>query len=140
MPASPDRKAPTHAGGVVYRITNSGPEFLLVTARRQPDEWVLPKGHIERGERPEDTAVREVTEETGVHALVERPLSIVVIHARGEEQRIQFFLMRALRDGAAHEGRRRLWLTRDEAVARLPFEDSRRLLRTAADLLGQNGV
>ena len=136
MSASPDCEAPTHAGGVVYRITDRGPEFLLVTARRQPDEWVLPKGHIERDERPEDTAVREVAEETGVEAAIDRPLSIVVIHPRGEQQRIQFFLMRALRDGAPHEERRTLWLTCDEAAARLPFEESRCLVRTGAELLG----
>jgi len=135
MSAGPDRAPPTHAGGVVYRITDRGPEFLLVTARRQPGEWVLPKGHIARGERPEDAAVREVAEEAGVGASIDRPLSTIVIRPGGEEQRIQFFLMRAERHGEAHEGRRLAWLTSHDAVARLPFEESRRLVRAASALL-----
>lgn len=139
MPPSRNHAEPTHAGGVVYRITDRGPEFLVVTARRQPDQWVLPKGHIERGERPEETAVREVAEETGVVAAIERPLPAVVIHLDGEEQRIEFFLMRAVRDGGAREGRRLAWLTPDAALAALPFEESRRLVRAAAESLGGSG-
>ena len=53
----------THAGGVVYRMTADGkPEYLLVTASKNREQWVLPKGHIEYGENPRETAVREVRE------------------------------------------------------------------------------
>ena len=49
----------THAGGIVYRDVGSGPEYLIVRARRDPSAWVLPKGHIERGETAEEAAVRD---------------------------------------------------------------------------------
>ena len=51
------------AGGLV---TNGKGEFLLI---RRSGLWDLPKGHQDPGESLEDTAVREVEEETGLHGL-----------------------------------------------------------------------
>ena len=51
------------AGGVVYRQTTQGPEVALIKA---DGRWSLPKGGIEKGERPEATALREIAEETGL--------------------------------------------------------------------------
>jgi len=43
-------------------------------ALRRGDEWVFPKGHLERGERPEDAAIREVREETGLEVRILQPI------------------------------------------------------------------
>ena len=51
------------AGGVVYRRTPAGPEFLLIRANGR---WAFPKGNLEKGETPETAAVREIAEETGL--------------------------------------------------------------------------
>ncbi|HXN03591.1 MAG TPA: NUDIX domain-containing protein [Candidatus Acidoferrum sp.] len=51
------------AGGVVYRLTTRGPEVALIKA---DGRWSLPKGGIEKGEKPEATALREIAEETGL--------------------------------------------------------------------------
>ena len=61
-------RALTHAGGVVYRGDGAARRVLLVRAKPAPHDWVLPKGHLERGETPEETARREVREEAGVDA------------------------------------------------------------------------
>lgn len=56
----------TTAGGVVYRyspVTNKL-QFLLVQDAR--NRWTIPKGHVEKGETTKQTAVREITEETGL--------------------------------------------------------------------------
>ena len=53
--------SPPSAGGVVMIAGR-----CLVLRRADRDEWIFPKGHLEEGERPEDAAVREVREETGL--------------------------------------------------------------------------
>src|ERR1051325_5923127 len=60
----------SHAGGVVRRTVNDEVQYLIVAASDNPDIWVLPKGHIEKGETPEAAAVREVMEEAGVRASI----------------------------------------------------------------------
>ena len=54
------------AGGIVHRHSPGGPEVLLVHRPRY-DDWSLPKGKGDPGERNEETALREVEEETGLH-------------------------------------------------------------------------
>jgi 8-oxo-(d)GTP phosphatase len=60
------------AGGVVLH-TLDGVTHALVIHRPAYDDWSLPKGHVDDGESLEDTAAREVAEETGVTARVVRP-------------------------------------------------------------------
>jgi 8-oxo-dGTP diphosphatase len=66
MPALPKTGRPRRtfsAGGVVYRQTTQGPEVALIKA---DGRWSLPKGGIEKGEKPEAAALREIAEETGL--------------------------------------------------------------------------
>lgn len=53
-------------GAVVYRFINDEVRYLLIKNRRSA-HWGFPKGHVERGESNEQTAMREVLEETGIH-------------------------------------------------------------------------
>ena len=130
---------PTHAGGIVYRVEDGRAEILLVTARRRPDEWVFPKGHIEAGETPEQAALREVQEESGVTAAIIAPLDDVKIQMPSEVQLVRYFLMRAVAAGPPGEGRQSLWLTGDEALSRLTFDTSRGVLRKAVDVATRIG-
>jgi|GEM_PF-622673 len=63
----------THAGGIVVFRKEAEPKILLVTAKNKPEEYVLPKGHIEKGEGHGETALREVVEETGIMARLIQP-------------------------------------------------------------------
>ena len=56
------------SAGAVVMI---GDRCLVLRRGRQ---WVFPKGHLERGERPEDTAIREVREEAGVEIRILQPI------------------------------------------------------------------
>jgi len=94
------------AGGLVYR-RRSGAVAVVLGARRNAHTgrlvWGLPKGHIEPGESPRSAAVREVREETGLMAEIERPLGDLSYRyvrwgAGGRPvkvyKRVRFFLMR----------------------------------------------
>lgn len=64
------------AGGIVYYIAgDKQPRFLLIKRHAMSGkiEWVAPKGKVQKGETPEQAAIREVSEETGLqtqHLLV----------------------------------------------------------------------
>ncbi len=55
------------AGGVVYRRNGEDIEILMIQDPR--GRWSIPKGHVEPGETLEQTAIREITEETGLKHL-----------------------------------------------------------------------
>lgn len=57
----------TTAGGVIFRRSPQDPkkvEILLIQDAK--DRWTIPKGHVEEGEEPKQTAEREINEETGL--------------------------------------------------------------------------
>lgn len=133
---SPSSARPTHAGGVVYRRTGAGDlEFLVVTAKIAREDWVWPKGHIERGERAEEAAVREVAEEAGVRARPVRRLADVERVVKSTPQRIRFFVMEATGVVAADEGRDVAWLSPAAAQARLTYPDAKALVSQAVAAL-----
>ena len=127
---------PTHAGGVVYRVGKSGdPEYLLVTARRSPHDWVHPKGHVEPGETPEECAVREVEEEAGVAAAIVHALPDVPRTLNGERQLVRYFVMLTADESHPGEGRQSQWLLFDAARALLTVQALRVVLDEADEFL-----
>ncbi len=126
----------THAGGIVMRLEDGRPRYLVVTAKNNPDRWLFPKGHIDPGETPEAAAEREVLEEAGVEATILKPVGLSEFEKNGGRRiRAQFFLMRYVRDGGPGEDRRRRWCAYEEAQALLSWETSRELLRRAHALI-----
>ena len=85
------------AGGVVIR-EKEGELQVAVIRPRGKSVWALPKGHVDQGERPEDAASREVREETGVDAELERPIGEIKYFYQFRGRRIfktvVFFLFR----------------------------------------------
>ena len=67
------------AGGVVYRPGEDGTVDILMIQDRA-GRWTIPKGHVEEGERLEQTAVREVGEETGWQYQPEQSTSAIICH------------------------------------------------------------
>jgi 8-oxo-dGTP pyrophosphatase MutT (NUDIX family) len=137
VPASQVAEGPGRAGGVVYRGTGEQVRYLLVEATDDPRQWVLPKGHTKPGEHPRETAVREVHEECGVWAGVDRDLGLVTLGTGVDAMRVHFLLMKRRGRGRRQDVRRRhRWLSLEDACQATPFEESRELLRRAHTLRG----
>ena len=129
------------AGGVLIREGAEGPEVVLASRRTRRGElvWGLPKGLVEPGESPEDTAVREVQEETGHKGTVRGPIGDVSYWFVWEGTRIRktvhFFLMDdsgdapGPRDQEMEEVR---WFPLDEAAGVAGFASEQDVLRSAA--------
>lgn len=62
-PGAAHARREVSAGGAVFRVTPDGPQFALIKANGR---WGFPKGNIEKNETPEGTALREISEETGL--------------------------------------------------------------------------
>lgn len=127
---------PGRAGGVVYRLRGGVAECLLVEAKDDPAQRVLPKGRVEAGETHRETAVREVYEETGVWARIDGELGNVTWTVDGSAITTRFFLMRAIGLGLRPEkGRRHEWLPVPEALAKASHNETRELLLAAQRLI-----
>jgi 8-oxo-dGTP pyrophosphatase MutT (NUDIX family) len=120
------------AGAVLVRRINGRPMMAAIRPGGKPEgTWALPKGNLDPGETPAETAVREVLEETGVHGrLIEKLGDVKYTYTRRDRTRVfkivSFYLLLA--------GRGRLGEIADDmrvevAEARwLPLEDAPRLL------------
>ncbi|QDE69892.1 MULTISPECIES: NUDIX hydrolase [Myxococcus] len=85
------------AGGVVIRESAGHWEVAVIRPHGRT-LWALPKGHVDPGESPEQTASREVREETGLSVSLMAPLGEIryVYQFRGQRifKRVHFFLFR----------------------------------------------
>jgi 8-oxo-dGTP pyrophosphatase MutT (NUDIX family) len=125
-------EALTHAGGVVVRDQHGGVTTLLVRGSRKPHDWVIPKGHIEIGEAPAETAQREVKEEAGVDATPDGYLGeFTFTREDGESVYVGWYLMRFKRFVAADEDREIRWCTFPAARELMRFDDMREILEAA---------
>ncbi len=111
------------------------PEFLIVTARDNPEHWLFPKGHIDGGEDPEDAAIRELHEEAGVEGELVGRIGTATYEHGEDEIEVTYFLIRAVAQGDHAEGRTCEWLRYAEARDRLSFENIRVVLDAAAGAL-----
>jgi 8-oxo-(d)GTP phosphatase len=108
------------AGAVLWRPSDAGAEVALVHRNRY-DDWSFPKGKQVPGEHLLLTAVREVAEETGIRAVLGRPLSAARYESFGRPKRVDFWV------GRPASGDRSPFEANDEvdALAWLPLPEAR---------------
>ena len=119
------------AGGIAFRGRGGDLKILLVTSKKQPRFWIFPKGHVEPGETAAEAGVRETLEEAGVTGDLLGPAGTLEYDWSGKRYRVEYFLIRATSEAPASDGRTIAWLPFDEALDRLSFDDTGRLLREA---------
>jgi 8-oxo-dGTP pyrophosphatase MutT (NUDIX family) len=133
------------AGGLV--IDESGTKGLLIGRRDLKDAsrerllWSLPKGHIEAGETPEQAAIREVAEETGIQSEISRELGIIDFWFMAGGKRIHktvhHYLFREVGGTLSPQvtevddvG----WFPLDEIISLLAYPDEKKLIAKSGDL------
>ena len=135
------------AGGVVVRVEESEPRFLLI--RDSYGHWGFPKGHLERGERSDTAALREVMEETGL-----RQVSVVGSIAaiewrfrfRGKliQKHCEFFLMESASGDTKPQKSEGItacrWATIDEAHELIDYENARGVLMQANTMVQERSA
>ncbi|ORA85458.1 NUDIX hydrolase [Mycobacterium malmoense] len=134
------------AGGLVVHGIDCDQQFGVIIGRddrRGRTLWSLPKGHIEIGERPEQTAVREIAEETGIRGDVLAALGSVEYWFRADDtmvhKTVHHYLLR-FREGEPiaandHEVTDVAWMPLEALPSRLAHADERRVTKVAADLI-----
>lgn len=133
----------TSAGGLVVDgldgpSDNRSAALIGRTDRRGRLLWSLPKGHIEEGETPEQTAIREVAEETGINGIVVAELGSIdywfVTEGRRVHKTVHHYLLRSIGgelSDADVEVTQVAWVPLSELDSRLAYADERRLAEVA---------
>jgi 8-oxo-dGTP pyrophosphatase MutT (NUDIX family) len=136
------------AGAVIFRRENNKIYYLLLhypgaSHRAEKDYWDFPKGHIEKGEKIKDTVRREVFEETGlkdirfVEGFKEWIKYFFKFRGKNIFKIVTFLLAetktKEVKISSEHIGYQ--WLTYQEALERLTFNNSKEILKRANELL-----
>ena len=126
------------AGGVVTRRQADGTPEYLVVHRPRYDDWSLPKGKVEAGESLEETARRELEEETGVQVeLGDKLPTCEYVDRHGRPKIVHYWRMTPVGTSPwfpNHEVDQQRWITAPEAATLLTYEHDRRLVAAVEEL------
>jgi len=123
------------AGGVVWRPSGQNGEIeVAVVHRGRHDDWSLPKGHVDAGEHPLQTACREVVEETGLAVVAGRRGLTTSYEVEGDPKRVDYWVMRLAGGNfvANDEVDELRWLPPADAAALCSYEHDREVIADAA--------
>ena len=127
-----------HSCGGAVILLRDGVEHVAMIATRNRTRWGLPKGAVSEGETPEQAALREVLEETGLEARIVKLLDTIEYFFRAGDtlirKSVDFYLM----DYVAGELTPQLsevddveWVELSESLQRASFDSERKLLEMA---------
>lgn len=122
------------AGGLITRSRRHGAMELAIVHRPAYDDWTFPKGKLNPNETPEDAALREVEEETGIRCkLVGEVGCTSYLDRRGRNKVVCYWLMEPVggrKFAAGPEVDQVRWVPVSEAMQLLTYDRDRQLLRS----------
>ena len=132
------------AGGMVYRKEDDGYYFVLILDAY--DKWTFPKGHVDKGEKEEEAALREIGEETGlVNLKSDGYLGETEVKVHKPEEKpfrklIKYYLVATtdaeLKVPDTKELKDVKWYTAQEALEVLGYENAKDIFNTGLEKLG----
>ena len=129
-------------GAVVFRDIKGEILYLLIKNKRS-SHWGFPKGHMEPGETKEDTAKREVLEETGIHVkLIDGFECVSKFKIQNKIQKNVYVFVGTTQDTSisiqTEEIEDFIWLTYERALSLLKFDNDKDILTAANNFLNEN--
>ena len=135
------------AGAIIFRRDDNKIYYLLLNypynAKDKEEYWDLPKGHIEKGEQPEDTVKREVEEETALKDIefINGFKETIKYFFKWENKNILKFVIFYLAEtktrdiiiSGEHIGYK--WLSYEEALNQLTYKNAKEIIKKANDYL-----
>jgi len=131
------------SGGVIFRKNDASIEIALV-AVKDGKVWCLPKGIVDKGEKPDETAMREVSEETGLKGRIIEKLGEINYwyYLREEEARcrktVHFYLLECEGgDISKHDWEvdKAAWFQIDDALKIASHKNERDIIQKAREVL-----
>lgn len=131
-------------GSIVFTNTDQGRKYLLIRNKRSA-HWGFPKGHVEKGETNEETAKREVLEETGIE------ISIIPGFAESSEYTIQGRIEKNVVIFLSYSNKMHYkmqeeeieecgWFGYEQAMRTLNYENDKRILVNAENFIKTKGL
>lgn len=127
----------TTSGGIIFRRNKQTRQLEILLIQDAKNRWTIPKGHVEEGEEPKQTAEREIREETGLqemkvmnwlgkvnfryrrgHTLVLMTMHIYLVHGLGDTDKLS---------GEDWLSDIR-WLSAQDAIDKIAYEDIGKLI------------
>ncbi len=131
------------AGGVIYRKIDDRIEIVLIAVKNKT-VWTLPKGLIDKGEKAEDAAIREILEETGLYTEIisfidEKSYWFYVKRDNVKcKKTVLYFLVKYLKGDLNKHGWEvddAKWFDIDEAIEKASYNSDKVVIQQAKELL-----
>ena len=126
-------------GAVVVKKENDELKFLII--RQHDNCWGFPKGHVEENETEEETAIREIKEETNIDVEIDNNFRRVITYSpkEGVIKDVVFFIGNAISDDLKIDPNELLeakWVGKDEVKQYFNYKENNYVYQEALKYLG----